>query len=109
MSKAKQKPEAEIDFDNRRLCPDGACIGVIGPGGVCKVCGASDDGSVSTSAPVGDELDEEEDDAPESEAPLGAIEADLDEDRELCPDGTCIGVIGPAGTCKECGAVARGS
>ncbi len=25
------------------------------------------------------------------------------EDRVLCSDGTCIGVIGPDGKCKECG------
>jgi hypothetical protein len=30
------------------------------------------------------------------------------EERELCPDGACIGVIGPAGKCKVCGRV-RGS
>jgi len=26
------------------------------------------------------------------------------ETRELCPDGTCIGVIGSDGRCKDCGA-----
>ena len=25
------------------------------------------------------------------------------EDRILCSDGTCIGIIGPDGKCKECG------
>jgi hypothetical protein len=29
----------ELDLENRRLCPDGACIGVIGANGRCKVCG----------------------------------------------------------------------
>jgi len=29
----------ENDFDNRVLCSDGACIGVINEQGVCKVCG----------------------------------------------------------------------
>jgi hypothetical protein len=29
----------EIDFSNRLLCSDGACIGVIDERGVCKVCG----------------------------------------------------------------------
>ena len=28
----------EADFD-RKLCPDGACVGVIGADGRCKVCG----------------------------------------------------------------------
>ncbi len=27
------------DFDNRILCSDGACIGVINEHGICKVCG----------------------------------------------------------------------
>jgi hypothetical protein len=27
------------DWDRREMCPDGACIGVIGPEGTCKVCG----------------------------------------------------------------------
>lgn len=27
------------DFSERVLCSDGACIGVIGENGVCKVCG----------------------------------------------------------------------
>jgi hypothetical protein len=27
------------DFDNRVLCSDGTCIGVINEQGVCKVCG----------------------------------------------------------------------
>ncbi len=28
-----------IDLSKRRLCSDGACIGVIGPDGRCKECG----------------------------------------------------------------------
>jgi hypothetical protein len=27
--------------------------------------------------------------------------------RELCPDGSCTGVIGPEGTCKVCGHAAQ--
>jgi hypothetical protein len=31
-------------FDpNRRLCPDGECLGVIGADGVCNVCGKKAD------------------------------------------------------------------
>jgi len=32
-----------------------------------------------------------------------ADEEDPFSDRILCSDGTCIGVIGPDGRCKECG------
>jgi rRNA maturation endonuclease Nob1 len=35
-----REAEAEdTDFDNRVLCSDGTCIGVISDQGVCKVCG----------------------------------------------------------------------
>ena len=40
--KAADTPEAAhpaSDWDNRRLCSDGSCIGVIGPDGRCKECG----------------------------------------------------------------------
>ena len=31
--------EGTIDFDSRKLCSDGTCIGVIGADGRCKECG----------------------------------------------------------------------
>ena len=37
-------PEAKADdheWTRRQLCPDGACVGVIGASGVCSVCGKS--------------------------------------------------------------------
>ena len=43
------------------------------------------------------------------QADLEGAQADDDErpvdfaSRKLCSDGTCIGVIGPDGRCKECG------
>ncbi len=40
-----EEPEAaadDDDWENRRLCPDGNCIGVIGPDGRCKECGRSE-------------------------------------------------------------------
>lgn len=30
---------APDDFEERELCPDGACIGVLDPVGVCRSCG----------------------------------------------------------------------
>jgi hypothetical protein len=122
----------DLDLENRRLCPDGACIGVIGKDGRCKVCGALDTG-VSADTPAGaadeetdnDDADDaydgadDDDEADDGEADEGdgededsdevAAAADRDEesaafdaDRELCPDGACIGVIGPKGRCKVC-------
>ena len=31
--------EGPVDFDSRKLCSDGTCIGVIGADGLCKECG----------------------------------------------------------------------
>ena len=31
---------ATDDDDDRQLCPDGTCVGLIGPDGTCKECGA---------------------------------------------------------------------
>ncbi|HLU68497.1 MAG TPA: hypothetical protein VKZ63_19565 [Kofleriaceae bacterium] len=95
--------------DGRELCPDGACIGVLGEDDRCKVCGAQGAPRAGAGAAAGADA------APDADppvAPAGAAaaaaassgEPDVDdEDRELCPDGACIGLIGPDGRCKECG------
>jgi hypothetical protein len=31
--------DRDDELDDRRLCPDGSCIGLIGDDGRCKVCG----------------------------------------------------------------------
>ena len=31
--------ETSVDWENRRLCSDGNCIGVINEQGVCNICG----------------------------------------------------------------------
>lgn len=33
--------EADGDWSKRSLCPDGACVGLIGDNGACNVCGRS--------------------------------------------------------------------
>ena len=51
MSDESPKPNGEEispshdDWENRTLCPDESCIGVIGPDGRCKECGESYEGS----------------------------------------------------------------
>jgi hypothetical protein len=118
--------KTDFDLDDRRLCPDGACIGLLGADGRCKVCGLADDGSAA--APLGassrDDLDDDdvddddgidedggdEDDllAASGEASLAASgDDDPFADRQLCPDGACIGVIGSDGRCKVCRTPAR--
>ena len=84
------------DFDEaRQLCPDGNCLGVV-VDGKCNVCGlpagveppaGSPDASMVAEGGHVDEM--------QSEA--------FDDDRQLCPDGACTGVIGSDGKCKECG------
>jgi hypothetical protein len=99
----------EVDWENRVLCSDESCIGVIGPDGRCKECGKSYEGSLND-----DELRTQESDETQTSAAddddLDAAEpqqADFDdsdwENRTLCSDESCIGVIGPNGRCKECG------
>lgn len=103
-----------LDLDERALCPDGACIGVLGDDGRCKVCGAVGDGSVvslsSRRAPASyhDDGDGNGDLARGAD---GDGDGDRDgdgelDDRRLCPDGSCIGLIGDDGRCKVCGLAA---
>ena len=97
------KTQLDIEWQNRRLCKDENCIGVIGPDGLCKECGRpyTDD----TPSPEAGFIDEQEME-PESDD-AGAMKlAPLDnewENRKLCSDESCIGVIGPDGCCKVCG------
>jgi hypothetical protein len=93
-----------IDFDRRRLCSDGACTGVLDEEGRCKVCGLADDGTQVAPAarPDDDESDADADERDEGENDDARTAADAD-DRKLCPDGACIGLIGPDGKCKVCG------
>lgn len=115
------------EWDQRVLCPNGACNGIIGPEGTCKVCGHvmpnwGDErmrGLSDDPAEGEDDLDDEDDDldADEGEGE-GDDEGDADadegdaaasdepaewEERKLCDDGACVGVIGDNGLCTVCG------
>jgi hypothetical protein len=152
------------EWDQRQLCSDGSCVGVIGPDGTCKVCGRAaqnwgderkrgllepadepaDDALAAAdevAAEGGEDHDEEDDDDlddddldddhdldegededdghddldDEHAAPLAAsASASLPTlpaewgTRLLCPDGSCIGLIGADGRCKVCGRAAVG-
>lgn len=99
----------EGKFDpHRRLCPDGACIGVIGDDGRCRVCGRSAGGKSAapadfTPAAGIEDQDEHADDAEDGDAKSAAGAGALDPNRRLCPDGGCIGLIGADGICNVCG------
>lgn len=98
------------DWDHRVLCSDGNCIGVIGADGCCKECGKKYEGElprtvIAESEPPA-ESDEDEPPAAEVEEPDPVDNAPVDDDwenRVLCSDGNCIGVIGRDGKCRECG------
>jgi hypothetical protein len=85
----------ESSFDpNRRLCSDGSCVGVLGPDGLCNVCGHPEGAEAETDA----------------DADLGAANgtgqpgaSGFDPTRRLCDDGSCVGVVGADGTCGTCG------
>ena len=124
MENENNTPRKDSDWENRRLCSDPACIGVIGADGRCKECGKPYEGdpfedtpSDSSLAGAGSEdvepagatfeaepdgsADDYEDDESSDEDEI-VLDDDW-ENRRLCSDPACIGVIGPDGRCKECG------
>ncbi len=119
MAERQESTHSETEWENRRLCRDENCIGIIGPDGRCKECGLPagdadpedlgaqpevDEGSDPVAAPA---VDRTEAEAASCRAAGGADQ--YWQERQLCPDGNCIGVIGPDGRCKECGRRADGA
>lgn len=100
-------------WNNRILCEDGACIGIIGTDGACKECGKRYTGA--SPLPISDDFSAKADVKTELEkadpfldqvgviSDLSSDDADFWENRVLCSDGSCIGVLGSDGICKECG------
>jgi hypothetical protein len=113
------EPES-FDPQHRRLCPDGACVGVIGADGRCRMCGTPDaEGAalpgLSAAAFQGGGASEQDDDRDDERQALtderGLTSEDgqpgFDPQRALCPDGACVGVLGPDRRCKVCGQLAE--
>lgn len=110
MSAEKKKSKADAEWEERTLCSDEACIGVIGPDGCCKECGKPYEGDFKPilTSEGGLLLDEDEEEPEKAASPEPDEEDhgkfDIDwENRILCSDESCIGVVGPDGKCKECG------
>jgi len=109
----ENKTHADLEWEQRILCSDESCIGVIGPDGRCKECGLPYAGSFDATNKENvtsdfEEADPEDDisEEPEESGDYDDAEAPTDlewEHRTLCSDESCIGVIGPDGLCKECG------
>jgi hypothetical protein len=89
---------ATFDPNQRRLCPDGACVGIIGSDGRCKICGMHGAMTGDDRGFASDNLEEED-----AMAALGDADDTFDPSRSLCPDGACVGVLGPDRRCKVCG------
>ena len=108
--------KSDKEWEQRTLCSDGNCIGIIGANGRCKECGLPYEGERAFSAgdsnssgehvdglsadrSIADEVYHQEGD------PIAVIDESDDawEKRTLCIDESCIGVVGPNGRCKECG------
>jgi hypothetical protein len=105
--KASEDPrETELaaetfDPGQRRLCPDGACVGLVDNAGRCQECGRFWGPDAPGSAPRVTHADE-----PDSESPAASFVAPsggFDPNRRLCPDGTCVGVLGADDACSVCG------
>ncbi len=94
----------DLDWENRRLCSDDSCIGVIGADGGCMVCGLPD-----TKAHVGSDRSSsmsgvhEEIQHPSAEDQVLEPQDSEWEDRKLCLDESCVGAIGSDGRCNVCG------
>ena len=97
------------DWESRVLCSDESCIGVIGPDGRCKECGLPHQETQTEGEAHVAEPDENQDaGAVDVDAPPPSDSDDDWENRTLCSDESCIGVIGPDGRCKECGKPYKG-
>ena len=98
-----------FDPQRRRLCADGSCVGLVGPDGRCRVCGQAHPdgpGDAAGFSPAALDDDVEQDAADDIALAAGsASEGDsgFDAARALCPDGSCVGVLGADGRCKVCG------
>jgi len=106
------RKQADLEWKNRRLCSDGNCIGVIGPDGLCKECGTPYEGKLPEEmSNLETDFDKEHVSQEDSIASKPVVDdenkklpADAEwQNRRLCSDGNCIGVIGPDDRCKECG------
>ncbi|WP_428262939.1 hypothetical protein [Haliangium sp.] len=101
----ESNPDDQFDPRARELCPDDNCIGLIGPDGFCRECGKPGLGAgpdprtrgLRSTAEIALVLEADIVAGDLPEAPDGF------EDRRLCPDGTCIGLIRDDGRCSECG------
>jgi hypothetical protein len=100
--------DRDTRFDSgRRLCADGACIGVIAADGRCTVCGGPPAEQTEYTAEAPEPSDALPPDEgwpdPEEGHEVHDQGGGFDPQRRLCSDGSCIGVIGADNRCHVCG------
>jgi hypothetical protein len=105
METQNEKDLIDSEWENRTLCNDGNCIGIIGDDGRCKECGLPyEEEPPGKPGPKSEiPVEPESDPEPKPQTDSASIPDEDWENRILCPDGNCIGVIGPEGLCKACG------
>ena len=130
MSAEQPKEAAPFDASDRTLCEDPACIGVVAQDGRCGDCGrrgpqdaqaVSHPGQTGLDAvlekPNGEDGEGEDDEGEDDEGKDDEGEDDEGEDdlcdqdeadaefenRRLCPEPSCIGVLSHEGRCGLCG------
>lgn len=109
--------DGEFEPEQRALCPDGACLGVLDDAGRCKLCGQQGTPAAVEVDPEAAAAEAVTADVPAVSAGLAVGEPDPNAaaattaaepgddfvDRQLCSDPSCIGVLDTSGCCKECG------
>lgn len=108
--------KSDNEWEQRILCSDGNCIGIIGADGRCRACGLPYAGELPLPAADPEAADDDADgstadsqdmiaDAQPGDDPATVSDESHDawDNRTLCVDESCIGIIGPDGRCKECG------
>ncbi len=103
MENEKSKSPSDVEWEQRTLCRDESCIGVIGPDGRCKECGLPYGSKKQQEFPKKHAASDSEEEVAEDDDDDDDAVTDIEwEQRTLCRDESCIGVIGPGGRCKEC-------
>ncbi len=106
MENEESKSLSDVEWEQRTLCSDESCIGVIGPDGRCKECALPYESEKQQEFSEEHAASDSEEEVAENEVAEDEEEdavTDIEwEQRTLCRDESCIGVIGPDGRCKEC-------
>ena len=94
--------ENNFSLEDRIPCSDGTCVGVVGDNGTCGTCGKTYDGDLQIPSKPEEQTTTETSTETDSDPVGERSETDTDE-RVVCPDDMCVGIIGESGKCGVCG------